>query len=50
MFELLGKCEEGANLTAAEGERRRWRPRIDFGGGAGSILKYFCYLLNNNQE
>ncbi len=30
----------GDTLIAAEGERSRWRPRRDFGGGAGSIVGY----------
>ena len=37
---LIPPIHNGETLTAAEGESRRCLPRIDFGGGAGSMLPF----------
>lgn len=35
---FIAPIHSGLTLTAAEGERSRCLPRMDFGGGAGSIV------------
>jgi hypothetical protein len=39
MPKFMAPSARGLTLTAAEGERRRYRPSSDFGSGAGSIIE-----------